>query len=77
MRLADIAQLNFSASSEGSNLCGTRRLVRDLLSVGLMQEDRLPAAERIEAKLGEAFSRVALATVSGAGPEGLRRHRAA
>ena len=52
MRLADIALANIPGSPEGSTLRGTRRLLRDLVSAGLMQQERPSAFERLEAKLG-------------------------
>ena len=38
--------------SEGSVLRGTERLLRDLVAVGMMQQERRSAAERLESTLG-------------------------
>jgi hypothetical protein len=78
MRLADIALVNIPAAPEGSTLNGTQRLLRDLVSAGLMQQERPSASERLESKLGDAFSRVLLESL-GSGPDShrLRTRRAA
>ena len=78
MRLADLAFLNVPAVPDGSPLRGTGRLVRDLLCVGLMVEERPPAAERVEARLGRELADIVHAAIVGPGPvHGLRSHRAA
>jgi hypothetical protein len=78
MRLADIALVNIPASPEGSTLRGSRRLLRDLVSAGLMQQERPSASERLEAKLGDAFTRVLFGSLdSGPDSHGLRPRRAA
>jgi hypothetical protein len=52
--------------------------VRDLLSVGLMVEERPSAAERVEARLGRELTGIVRAAIVGPGPvHGLRSHRAA
>jgi hypothetical protein len=78
MRLADIALVNIPAVPEGSTLRGSRRLLRDLVFAGLMQEERRPASERLESNLGDAFTRVLLESL-GSGPDShrLRTSRAA
>jgi hypothetical protein len=78
MHLADIALVNIAAAREGSTLRGTQRLVRDLVSAGLMQQERPSASERLESKLGDAFTHVLLESM-GAGPDShrLRTRRAA
>jgi hypothetical protein len=82
MRLADIPLVNIPASPEGSTLRGTRRLLRDLVAVGLMQEERRPASERLQSMLGRDFASVVFAALTGTpGPghasHGLRPRRAA
>jgi hypothetical protein len=80
MRLADLAFANTPAGTEGPSLRGTRRLLRDLVCVGLMMEERPSAGERLEASLGRDLTAVARAAVIGPDPAhglGLRAHRAA
>jgi hypothetical protein len=78
MRLADIALVNIPVSPEGSTLHGTRRLLRDLVSAGLMQQERPAASERLESNLGDAFTRVLLESLgSGRDSHRLRPRRAA
>jgi hypothetical protein len=78
MRLADIALVNIPGSREGSTLRGTRRLLRDLVSAGLMQEEHPSASERLERKLGGTLTRVVFATLdSGPDSHGVRPRRAA
>jgi hypothetical protein len=78
MSLADLAFLNIPAVPDGSTLRGTGRLVRDLLCVGLMVEERPSAAERVEARLGRELTGIVRAAIVGPGPvHGLRSHRAA
>jgi len=77
MRLADIALVNIPGSPEGSTLRGTRRLLRDLVSAGLMQQERPSASERLEATLGGTFTRVVLATLDSGPDHGLRTRRVA
>ena len=60
MRLADIALVNIPAAPEGSTLRGSHRLLRDLVSAGLMQQERPSASERLESNLGGPFTRVLL-----------------
>jgi hypothetical protein len=78
MRLADIALVNIPAAAEGSTARGTRRLLQDLVSAGLMQQEHPAATERLQSKLGDAFTRVLLESL-GAGPDShrLRASRAA
>jgi hypothetical protein len=78
MRLADIALVNIPAATEGSTARGTRRLLQDLVSAGLMQQEHPGATERLESKLGGSFTRVLLESL-GAGPDShrLRSSRAA
>ena len=78
MRLADIALVNIPAAPEGSTLRGTHRLLRDLVSAGLMQQERPSAPERLESNLGGAFTRVLFESM-GSGPDShrLRPRRAA
>jgi hypothetical protein len=52
MRLRDIAFVNIPATPEGATLRGTRRLLGDLVAVGLMQDMRPSASARLHAKLG-------------------------
>ncbi len=79
MRLTDRAFVNIPAGPEGSTtLRGTGRLVRDLVCVGLMVEERPSAAERVEARLGRELAGVVRAAIVGPGPvHGIRSHRAA
>ena len=78
MRLADIALVNIPVSPEGSTLRGSRRLLRDLVSAGLMQQECPSASERLESKLGDAFPGVLFGSLdSGPDSHGLRRRRAA
>ncbi len=78
MRLGDIALVNIPASPEGSTLRGTRRLLRDLVSAGLIQHERPSAFERLESNLGDAFTRVLLGSLdSGPDSHGLRTRRVA
>ena len=51
MRL-DPGLANAAGSLEGATPLGTRRLLRDLVAVGLMQEEHPSALERLESKLG-------------------------
>jgi len=77
MRLADLGFVK-TGGLEGSSLRGSRRLLRDLLCVGFMVEDRPSSAERVEATLGREFAGVVRASVQGPGPvRGLRPRRAA
>ena len=78
MRFADIALVNIPGSPEGPPLRGTRRLLRDLVCAGLMQQERPSASERLEMKLGGTFTHVVLATVDpGSDSHGLRPRRVA
>jgi hypothetical protein len=78
MRLADLAFVNIPAGPAGSPLRGTGRLVRDLVCVGLMVDERPSAAERVEARLGRELAGIVRAAIVGPGPvHGLRSHRAA
>ena len=78
MRLADLAFVNIPASPEGTTLRGPHRLLRDLLCMGLMVEERPSAAERVEARLGRELAGIVRASVMGPGPaHGLRRPRRA
>lgn len=84
MRLPDISFANLLAPGEGSALHGTRRLLRDLVAAGLMQDDRPTAFERLQATLGNEFASVVFASLTGTpGPgvshasHGLRPRRAA
>jgi hypothetical protein len=77
MRLADIALVNIPASPEDSTLRGTHRLLRDLVSAGLMQQERPSASERLESKLGDAFTRVLFGSLDSGPSHGVRRRRAA
>jgi hypothetical protein len=78
MRLADIALVNIPAAPEGATPRGTHRLLRDLVSAGLMQQERPSAAEHLESKLGDGFTHVLLQSM-GSGPDShrLRPSRAA
>jgi hypothetical protein len=78
MRLSDFAYMNVPTGVEPSSLRGTRRLLRDLVCVGRMQDDRLPASVRVDARLGRELAAVVRATIVGPGPaHGLRTRRAA
>lgn len=65
MRLADIALVNIPVSPEGSAPRGTRRLLRDLIAAGLMQDDRPSASERLRARLGRDLTAVVVASLTG------------
>jgi hypothetical protein len=76
MRLADLGFAN--PGMEGSSLRGSGRLVRDLVCVGLMLDERPSASERLEAIIGRDLAAVARAAVTGPDPaHGVRVHRAA
>ena len=78
MRLDDLAFANVPAGLEGSSLRGTRRLVRDLVCVGLMVQERPSAEERVEQSLGRELAKVVPAAIVGPPPaHGIRTHRAA
>lgn len=82
MRLRDIALVNIPASPEGSTLRGTHLLLRDLVAVGLMQEERPSALERLQSALGRDLADVLRLSLTGyPGPghasHGLRGRRAA
>ncbi|HST25100.1 MAG TPA: hypothetical protein VLJ76_03835 [Gaiellaceae bacterium] len=78
MRLEDLAFANVPASAEGSAARGTRRLLRDLVSAGLMQQERPTAAERLELTLGRDLVGVLRTSLFAPKPvHGLRAHRAA
>jgi hypothetical protein len=76
MRLTDLAHVNIPAGLQGSPLSGTHRLLRDLVCVGLMVEERPSALERIESRLGRELAGVVRASIAGPG-RGLRPRRAA
>ena len=69
MRLEDIALVDIPASYQAPALRGPWRLLRDLVAVGLMQDDSLSAYERLESKLGGAFARVLHGSLIGAEPD--------
>jgi hypothetical protein len=78
----DIVPVNIRMSLDGSTLRGTTRLLRDLVSVGLMQERFPGAGERLQSKLGAELATAVRASLVGApGPvhadRGLRPRRAA
>jgi len=78
MRFDDIAPVNIPASSGEAILRSTRRLLRDLVAVGLMQTDRPTATQRLEAKLGDGLVHVLTGSLTDGGrPHGLRPRRAA
>jgi len=78
MRLEDLRFVNIPASPEGSTLRGTRRLLRDLMSAGLMQQERPSAAERLELTLGRELAGILRTSLMTPGPvHGLRSRRAA
>ncbi len=73
MHLKDIALVNIPAALDGPTLRGRHRLLRDLVAAGLMMEERAPASERLQSKLGRDFTGVLQASLTGA----LRPRRAA
>jgi hypothetical protein len=76
MRLSELAYVNVPA--KGSPVRATRRLLRDLVCVGLMADERPSAAERVESLLGRDLTTVVRASITGPRPvHGLRTHRAA
>jgi hypothetical protein len=78
MRLNDLAFANIPAGLEGSSERGTRGLLRDIVCVGLMVEDRPSAADRVDASIGRELAKVVRAAIVGPGPaHGIRSHRAA
>jgi hypothetical protein len=78
MRLNDLAFANIPAGLEGSSERGTGRLLRDIVCVGLMVEDRPSAADRVDASIGRELATVVRAAIVGPGPaHGVRSHRAA
>jgi hypothetical protein len=60
------------------DIYGTQRLLRDLVAVGVMQQGRPPASERVESLLGAELAGVLRATLTGTpGPAQRLQHRAA
>ena len=78
MRLSDIEYVDVPAGPVGSPLRGTRRLLRDLVCVGSMEDERPSAIERLEATLGRDLATVVRSSVVGPDPaHRLRPRRAA
>ena len=78
MTFEDIAHLNIPLPPRGPEDRGTFRLLRDVLAVGVLQDDRPSAGERLESILGPGLARVVTGSLSDGGtPQGLRTTRAA
>jgi hypothetical protein len=76
MRLSEIAYV--SVPDRGSPLRATRRLLRDLVCLGQMTDERPTASERVESLLGRDLAAVVRASIAGPAPvHGVRTHRAA
>jgi len=78
MTFEHIAHLNIPLPPRGSEDRGTFRLLRDVLAVGAIQNDRPSAGERLETILGPGLARVVTGSSSdGSRPQRLGTDRAA
>ena len=77
MTFEDIAHLNIPLPPRGPEDRGTFRLLRDVLAVGVLQDDRPSAGERLESILGPAVARVVTGSLSDGGRPRLKTTRAA
>ena len=77
MTFEDIAHLNIPLPPRGPEDRGTFRLLRDVLAVGVLQDDRPSAGERLESILGPGLARVVTGSLSDGGRPRLKTTRAA